>query len=222
MAIFVNGSQLSGGGGGRGEELWGSFDFATDSNDYTYANQRRWSVTNSNMFSTDYPSIRVILEDVSTNDSRAGTSKFGFGGSLRKSGSTYPSDHDSMIHGAIMSIGRKQSNGGGSSNYSPSGAAFQFSDMFYRLAMLDFVMTYTDNKQPTAHGTYSGDVEGLTTSSAHYQTSGVWHYNGLENQVQSGSWSGRPDTFMIGNPSDNNTANRKFSKGRAYVFGIPK
>lgn len=222
MALFVNGTELSGGGGGRGEVKWGSFDFATDSSNYTFANGRRYSVTNSNMFSSDYPSIRVILEDVSTNDSRAGNWECGFSGSLRKSGSTYPADHDAMSHGAIMSIGRKQSNGGGGTNYSPSTAAFEFSGGFWRIGMLDFVMTYTDNKQPTAHGTYSGDVTGVTTSSAHHQTSGVWHYNGLENQVASGTWSGRPDTFMIGNPFDNGTTNRGFSKGRAYVFGIPK
>ena len=41
MAIFVSGSQLSGGGGGLGEVVLNTFDFSTDTWDYGVANNTR-------------------------------------------------------------------------------------------------------------------------------------------------------------------------------------
>jgi len=222
MAIFVSGSQLSGGGGGVGEVLLNEFDFTTDTFDHGVANNTRkgFSTTASGLFGSTYSGVRVVLNNVSTATGMAGTAKFGFGCFIRKSGSTYPADHDLLNHGGFISLGRNQNNGSGSNNYSPTYSEFHAAADFYRIAHMDFIFTYDGtNKQPNAIGHFIAEMGGRTTSSAHYMSTGQFHYNGKKDQIQSGTWSGTADTLCIYNASDFGT--NPWNQGTCKVYGIP-
>ena len=221
MALFVGGTELTGGGGGGlGEVELQTFDFSTDTWDYGVANNTRKGFSTSVDFST-YSALRFVFHNVSTSAGAAGTSKFGLGFFLRKSGSSYPSDHDLLVHGGLMTIGRAHSNGGGSTNYNPSGASFEMSNQFYKINHMDLVFSYDGtNKEPTCIGTFIAEMTGKTTSSARHGTSGLIHYVGLANQTLSGSWSGTADRVMFFNPQDSGGAN-PFNQGTCKVYGIP-
>jgi len=222
MAIFVSGSQLSGGGGGLGEVELNTFDFSTDTWDYGVANNTRkgFTTTVTNMFTT-YSSLRLVFHNVSTASGDAGTAKFGLGFFLRKSGSVYPANHDLLNHGGLMSVGRAHSNGGGSSSFNPSGASSDMSNQFYKINHMDLVFSYDGtDKEPSIIGTFVANMTGRTTSSAKHATSGLIHYVGLANQTASGSWSDTADSFMIFNPGDASGTN-PWNQGTCKVYGIP-
>jgi len=226
MALFVGGTELTGGGGGSGggigEVELQTFDFTTDTFDHGVANNTRkgFTTTVSNMFTT-YSALRFVFHNVSTSSGAAGTAKFGLGFFLRKNGSSYPNDHDLLNHGGMMTIGRAHSNGGGSSNFNPSGAAFEMSNQFYKINHMDLVFSYDGtSKAPTAIGTFIAEMTGKTTSSAKHGTSGLIHYVGLANQTVTGSWSATADAVMFFNPQDGGGSN-PFNQGTCKVYGIP-
>lgn len=223
MALYVGGSVLSGGGGGVGEVLLNSFDFTTDTYDHGAANNtyRGFSTTDSGLFGSTYRGVRVVLNNVSTQSSRLGGTKFSFGCFIRKSGSVYPADHDLLSHGGLTTIGRNNNNGSGNTNYMPASSSFAMNGQFYRIGYMDFVFTYDGaNKQPNAVGYFMAEMGGVTTSSAHYMSTGWFHYNGQKGAIMSGSWSGTADTLCFYNQTDS-AGGHPYDQGTAKVYGIP-
>lgn len=208
----------SGGGGGNsftgvGEEHFGTVDFTTASTTRNgIGNRNYYEVHDSNMFSSTYPHIKVVLEGLSTTAGLSGTSAFGIKFGISTNGG---SQYDTFGYGHLMGMGRQMQNGSGSTHYGPSGASFELSSSTaYNIPWMEFVLYY-DNvvKWPAVRGWAMYEAGGLSSSSASYLTETTFMYVGRTGQYPSG---GNPNSFMIAQ----NSASGVFNYGKMHVFGL--
>jgi len=215
---FEFATPASGGGGGNnftgiGEEHFGTIDFTTASTSRNgIGNRNYYEVHDSNMFSTNYPAIKVVLQGVATTDSFLGNNDFGVKFGISTNGGT---QYDTFTHGSMMGMGRQHQNGSGSTHYGPSQAAFELPNNFaYHIAWMEFVLYYdTAVEGPYVRGWAMYEAGGLTTASTQYLTETTFMYVGRHEQYPH---FGSPDTFMIAENSSGGT----FNFGKMHVFGI--